>query len=603
MAGRTFAVTFRLKLLVSMVALVVTVTGAALFVTQWDLRRAHQARFQRECENEVTMFAALQATRLAAVKARLSELVRSPRLWAVLEEGDVELIYQLASDDLRHLLEDKPGESLSGPVVTAGATFFRFADVHGRVLAAPPGRGGAERFIGAGERLDEEIRRVCASLAAAQPQELGYLAPEMSDGTRRLHEVILTKVRRLEDDQVGGALVIGFPVPLSRVGGAQSATPTQTAIWLEGRIYSATLAEAARGELAERVEVWFRGTPSRSEQFVFSLNGENGEPFIAFCRPLDTGSPFAPAAQISLFSRAEARRQERALRNKVLAIGAGALGATVLLGLALAGKLSAQIEALKAATSEIARGNYQAKVPVLSGDDTGSLAVAFNAMADGLALKEKYRSVLNVVADAKIARRLIEGGVALGGETRDISVLFCDIRGFTALTQGMDPGEVIRLLNEHFEPLTRVVNEHHGVVDKFVGDLIMAVFGAPESHGNDAANAVQCAQAMIRHRIRLNATTAHTIRVGIGVASGPAVAGCMGSSDRLNYTVLGERVNLASRLCSQAGPMEIVIDQTTRQRVGEGLCAEPMPPLKLKGFSEPVPAHKIIVHAPPADPS
>jgi class 3 adenylate cyclase len=584
-------VTFRLKLLVSMVALVVAVTGAVLFVTQRDLRRAQQARFQTEFENEVTTFAALQATRLAAVKVRLSELARSPRLRAALEEGEVEMIYLVAGDELRHFFEERTGDAETGPSTTTRASFVRFVDGQGRVLAPPAGRGTAQAFPEDGQRLDEEVGRICRSLAEAQPQALGYLAPETGDGTRLLHEIILTKVRRLDADEVGGALVIGFPVPLAAVGAARSSTPTQNAIWLGGRVYSASLPEASQGELAERVAAVHRASPSRSGEFAFALNGE---PFRVFCRPLATGAQFPQATHVSLFSLAEALRQERALRNKVLTIGGAALAATVLLGVVLAGKLAAQIEALKAGTTQIGKGNYQVKVPVLSADETGSLAVSFNQMAEGLALKEKYRSVLNVVADAKVAQRLIDGGVALGGETREISVLFCDIRGFTALTQNMDPGEVIRLLNEHFEPLTRVVNEHHGVVDKFVGDLIMAVFGAPESHGNDAANSVNCARAMIGHRSRLNETAHYPIRMGIGIASGPAVAGCMGSSDRLNYTVLGERVNLASRLCGQAGPMEIVIDQTTRERLGEAISVEPMAALKLKGFSAPVQAYKLV---------
>ena len=177
---------------------------------------------------------------------------------------------------------------------------------------------------------------------------------------------------------------------------------------------------------------------------------------------------------------------------------------------------------------------------------------------------------------------------------REISVLFCDIRGFTALTQNMDPAEVIRMLNEHFTPLTRVVYEHNGVVDKFVGDLIMAVFGAPKSYGNDALNAACCALEMIRERQELNGTSLYKIEMGIGVATGSAVAGCMGSQDRLNYTVLGKHVNLASRLCSKAGRMEVVIDKTTLHRLGESQRVEPLAELELKGFSERVPAYKLL---------
>jgi class 3 adenylate cyclase len=157
----------------------------------------------------------------------------------------------------------------------------------------------------------------------------------------------------------------------------------------------------------------------------------------------------------------------------------------------------------------------------------------------------------------------------------------------------MDPAEVIKMLNEHMTALTKVVYEHNGVVDKFVGDLVMAIFGAPKSYGNDAYNATRCAVRMIEERMKLNETSEHKILVGIGIATGEAVAGCMGSADRLNYTVLGARVNLASRLCSQAGKMEVVIDGATREKVGSPLETEKLPDLMLKGFSQPVKAYKV----------
>ncbi|MBI2928624.1 MAG: HAMP domain-containing protein [Verrucomicrobia bacterium] len=590
--------TFRLKLLLSMVLLVVAVTGAVLFVTQQKLQEAQRQKFQSQFATQAASFSALQATRLAAAKEQVQTLVRSPRFRASLEEDDVEIIYQVAGDELRNVLASTPGEAATAPdqtaiSSTARATFFRMVNAQGRVLPPPPGRGGLDAWAEQGRRLDQQLSQLNQALATAPAQQLGYLAPELAVGGRRLHEVIVTKVTAADTDDALGAVVIGFPVPLSLAPRAPRAREIHNAIWLEGRVYSATLAERARHDLAKEVAAVVRASPSRAGEFDFAL--DTG-PHRAFCRPLETGAHFPPASQISLFSLADAHQQERDLRRKVLSIGGAALAATLLLSFVLSGKLSAQIKALKAGTTEIGKGNYQVKVPVLSTDETGSLAVSFNEMAEGLALKEKYRSVLNVVADARVAQRLIDGGVALGGETREISVLFCDIRGFTALTQNMDPGEVIRMLNEHFEPLTRVVNEHHGVVDKFVGDLIMAVFGAPESHGNDAAQAVNCARAMMRHRNRLNETAHPTIRMGIGIASGPAVAGCMGSSDRLNYTVLGERVNLASRLCGQAGPMEIVMDQTTRERLGDGISVEPLPELKLKGFSSPVRAYKVLGH-------
>jgi class 3 adenylate cyclase len=117
-------------------------------------------------------------------------------------------------------------------------------------------------------------------------------------------------------------------------------------------------------------------------------------------------------------------------------------------------------------------------------------------------------------------------------------------------------------------------------------------------HENDTLHAVRCALQMIQERDELNATSRHQLEMGIGIATGKVVAGCMGSTDRLNYTVLGERVNLASRLCSHAGPGQIVIDQTTREKLGDSISVTPLPALNLKGFSEHVVAFELTaIHA------
>ena len=213
-------------------------------------------------------------------------------------------------------------------------------------------------------------------------------------------------------------------------------------------------------------------------------------------------------------------------------------------------------------------GDFTVKVPVRSRDEVGQLAASFNEMAEGLEQKERYRTVLNMVADEKVAHALVNGQLELGGEVREISVLFCDIRGFTAHTENMPPEIVIEMLNEHMHrPHACIVKEHHGAgwINLSV-TCSMAIFGAPVSTETDTLDAVRCALRLIEERERLNATSQHQLKVGIGVATGRVVAGCMGSADRLNYTVLGERVNLASRLCSQAAAGQVIIDETTRAK-------------------------------------
>jgi class 3 adenylate cyclase len=308
---------------------------------------------------------------------------------------------------------------------------------------------------------------------------------------------------------------------------------------------------------------------------------------------LNPESPFPQAAQVNVFSLAPLRAEIADLRRSAVILGIFALSVALLLISITSRSLSGPVSQLVKATQEIEHGNFDVRVPVTP-DELGRVSQSFNDMAAGLALQDKYRSVLNAVADRTIAERLIENREALSGELRDVTILFCDIRGFTALTEHMPPHEVIELLNEHMTALTEVAYAHGGIVDKFVGDLIMVLFGAPISGANDAMRAVECARAMMARRRALNTTSRHPLEIGIGLASGNVVAGCMGSDQRLSYTVIGHRVNLASRLCSIAQAGEIISDEETAAAIRDSISSQPLPPMQLKGFSRPVEPHRII---------
>jgi class 3 adenylate cyclase len=217
-----------------------------------------------------------------------------------------------------------------------------------------------------------------------------------------------------------------------------------------------------------------------------------------------------------------------------------------------------------------------------------------------LAQREHYRELLEKVSDEAVAQAMITGtlDLELGGEDKEATILFCDIRGFTRLTEEMPPAEVITLLNQHMTVMTEITREHHGVVDKFIGDAIMCVFGCLKSYGNDAEHAARCAQRMLEERERLNQSSPYPLHVGIGLATGEVVAGCMGSTDRLNYTVLGARVNLAARLAAQAGAGEIIIDDTTLAALGDEFLADSLGEVPLRGFSTPQSAYRLGTSTP-----
>jgi class 3 adenylate cyclase len=280
------------------------------------------------------------------------------------------------------------------------------------------------------------------------------------------------------------------------------------------------------------------------------------------------------------------------IQQALLAGGGGALLLSALLGAFLSRSLTRPVRALVAATARVATGDYGAEVSVTTRDEMRTLADAFNDMTRGLLLRERYRSVLNKVVSQDVAAELLKGEVELGGENRLVTVLFADIRGFTALTEGMEPQRVIGLLNECMECLSRAIDAEGGVVDKFIGDEVMAVFGAPVTQEDHARRAVNAAQRMRTGMLALNEDRTRRgerpLGVGVGINSGVAVAGNMGSTNRLNYTVVGDAVNLASRLAGQARAGEILISGATLRLAGEGVRAPLLGERALKGFSSEV---------------
>lgn len=292
----------------------------------------------------------------------------------------------------------------------------------------------------------------------------------------------------------------------------------------------------------------------------------------------------------------EVRAPFENIQLTLLLTGGGALLLCTLLGIGLSRSLTRPVRDLVAATGRVAKGDYETHVDVESGDEMGTLADAFNEMTRGLLLRERYRSVLNKVVSQDVATELMEGSVELGGENREVTVLFADIRGFTSMTFGMEPQEVIQLLNECMERLSRAVDAEGGVVDKFIGDEIMAVFGAPVVQEDHARRAVRAALRMREGITEINEARATSgkapLGLGIGIASGIAVAGNMGSADRLNYTVLGETVNLAARLTDEAAAGDILVSEGTERSVTRGLVASCIGERSFKGF-----AHDYKVYA------
>jgi adenylate cyclase len=258
----------------------------------------------------------------------------------------------------------------------------------------------------------------------------------------------------------------------------------------------------------------------------------------------------------------------------------------------LALRISRPIVKIERVANQVAQGNFEARVEgVRSRDEVGDLARRMNEMVVGL--NERFQLAKFVSAETMAA---IKGadfrGVRLGGERRPATMLFSDIRGYTSFAERHDPETVVEVLNLYFQHQAEIVGRHHGDVDKFVGDQIVAVF---QGDGMEC-NATRCALEIQVATDELGRQHPDwDLEVGIGINTGEVIVGAMGSKERMDYTVLGDAVNLAARLCSHAvAGQTLVSDSTHAALAGSAeFVARPLPPLAVKGKREPVPVYDI----------
>ena len=233
---------------------------------------------------------------------------------------------------------------------------------------------------------------------------------------------------------------------------------------------------------------------------------------------------------------------------------------------------------------------------VLVADDLTDAHLAEEARLAAEARQREIRDIFGRYVATEVVERLLEdpGRVRLGGERQEVTVLFADIRGYTTLSEGLRPEEVVAMLNRYLAVATEAIMAHHGTLDKYIGDAVMALFNAPLAQPDHAANALQAALAMQRAVKQLAAEGGPAVAYGIGVNTGPAVVGNIGTERLMNYTAIGDAVNVAARLQSNAPPGEVYVSGSTYALAAAGMEAERLVPLQVKGRQEPVEVYRLV---------
>jgi adenylate cyclase len=231
------------------------------------------------------------------------------------------------------------------------------------------------------------------------------------------------------------------------------------------------------------------------------------------------------------------------------------------------------------------------------------LNARINASLEKKRLRDQQRELISKFATKEVAEDLLTSGFALGGQYVEASALFCDIRSFTTISESREPTETIELLNDYYTLMMDAIGGEGGIVNQMIGDGLMAIFGAPVPQENHRQAAVLAARQMVDLIRLFNEEQAARgkvqIEIGVGIASGRVVAGYTGTHNRATYTCVGDTVNVAARLEAHTKELgrPILIDENTRQGLGEGIAVEQQGELLMKGKTEPTTVYAVLLDA------
>jgi adenylate cyclase len=453
-----------------------------------------------------------------------------------------------------------------------GVDLFWITDELGTVLVA-----SSEK-----DRTGEELEELSPLREAIESEEPTAGIAEL-DG--KLFQVVAVPVFAPD---VIGFLLLGEAVDDRFAARLKGSTGTDVSFVARDRVFASSWPHEQRRRF---IPAPFTAKDKRFQSLVLPVQSNLPQPLFALMQR----------------SYDEALAPLRALRQRILVIGTAGLLGALLIGMGLAGGIIAPLQQLVAGMREVLRGNLQYRSRIERHDELGFIAKSFNEMIDGLEERELIRDTFGRFVSHEVAEAVLTGRVPLQGERRDVSILFQDIRGFTSLSERLDPAVLLRLLNQFFTEVVAAVEAEGGVVKQFLGDGVMALFGAPQPHPDHAARAVRAALGIVNRLKGLNETLKEQgigpLEIGVGIHTGAVVAGLIGPDNRIEYGVVGDAVNLASRVEALTREMQatILVSRDLAAQLGPGFtfgCTASMP---VKGKSQPVEVVEVLSLCQPVD--
>lgn len=334
----------------------------------------------------------------------------------------------------------------------------------------------------------------------------------------------------------------------------------------------------------------------KEDVIYYSYNRPDGERLIDLYRAIRFKDKLLGEVHVGIsidFIEELVRRERISVVLITLAIIAIGLGVAVVYGF----RFSRPISQLVRATQEIAKGNYQYRVPIKRNDELGTLGTAFNRMGQELWKNAMTQKSFGKYVGSEVLDLILANPETawLKGTRNEASIIFGDVRGFTAFAEAKAPEQVVEALNTYLELATRVIIKFGGYIDKFIGDAVLGVFGVPVFRQDHVERAVRAAM-YLQEELRKQSADGNELlaAVGISIHTGPVVAGNVGSQSRMEYTVIGDSVNLAARLNAFAGPGEVIVSPQVKAHLGAMIETQSLGPQPIKGRSEPVEVFRVL---------
>lgn len=559
----------RTRILLPFSLLLVGVLLATLWVASAVVTAWVEGSLRRQFDVTANVFRALLAERAGRLRGETSLLAADFALKRALATYDPDTLDSVAQNQRERL----------------GVELLWITDDRGTLLAASGG-GAAVGSVVEGTR---PLPRVMAGGAAA-------VAVTEVEG--RLLQIVATPV--FAPDPIG-YLLAGKAIDDATASTLGEATGTRISFLTHGQVFASSLTGDERaaalpldgGKLAHDLEL-----PPDPERSTFVVRAGSAR-MLSVLIPIEAELP-QPLFALVQASYDAALGPLGRLPQSVTAIGTVALLLALLVGGVIASGIAAPLAALAQAMGAVLGGDLTRRVTLARGDEVGFLARAFNTMVSGLADRERVKDLFGRFVSHDVAAALLRGDLPLGGERRSVTILFQDVRGFTTIAERTTPDVLVRVVNRLFTEMVDAVEAEGGVIRQFVGDGVMALFGAPVVHDDDPERAVRAALGMVARLPALNQSLEGegipALRIGVGIHTGDVITGAIGPDRRSEYGVVGDAVNLASRiegLTRELGATILVSAETARQ-LGPDFVLGRRHVMAVRGKAEPVEVVEVL---------